>query len=310
MRKDPFLIRVPASTANLGPGFDSIGLAVNLFLEIEVRDSDRWEVISHGEGADEFACDESNFICQTALKAAAKFGKDLPPCQLKVMSDIPLAKGLGSSAAAIVAGIELANHKAQLNLTQSQKLELATEIEGHPDNVGASLYGGLFIGSKLGEEVYATSMPNLQFELVAVIPKEPLLTKLSRSVLPENVAFSQAVTASSVANLLVAALLQGNWNLAGEMMKRDRFHQPYRKQLVPHFEAVEQFGLENGAFGVFISGAGPTVLSCCEPGKGQELASLLGNEFTEMDIKLLQIESFGSRAIENCEFELQQVKRV
>lgn len=309
MRKDPFLIRVPASTANLGPGFDSIGLAVDLFLKVEVWESTRWEVISIGEGADEFACDESNFICQTALKAAAKFGKELQPCQLKVMSDIPLARGLGSSASAIVAGIELANHKAQLNLTQSQKLEIATEIEGHPDNVGASIFGGLFIGSKLEEEVFATSISTLPFELVAVIPKEPLLTKLARSVLPESVSFSHAVKASSVANLLVAALLQGNWNLAGKMMKRDHFHQPYRKQLVPHFDDIEQFGLENGAFGVFISGAGPTVLCCCESGKGQELSTLLGNEFSEMEIKLLQIESGGSGVIQNCELELQQ-KRV
>ena len=149
------LIKVPASTANLGPGFDSIGLALNLYLTLEVARSECWEVIPLTEELKEFPNDESNFIIRTAIEVAKTFETILAPCQIKVDSNIPLARGLGSSASAIVAGIELADQVGNLQLTKQQKFEIASKMEGHPDNVGASIFGGLVIGCQIGEEVDA-----------------------------------------------------------------------------------------------------------------------------------------------------------
>jgi homoserine kinase len=197
-------IKVPASTANLGPGFDSIGLAVDLFLRLEVELSSSWEFVAETKELEQFPRDEQHFICQVALKVAAKYGKTLHPCKVTLDSDIPVTRGLGSSAAAIVAGIELADLIGNLEMTKHEKLLFATEMEGHPDNVGASLYGGLVIGCYQQNQVEMLSIPNLSIEMVAVIPQEELLTKVARDVLPNTFPYEEAIKASSTANLLVA----------------------------------------------------------------------------------------------------------
>jgi homoserine kinase len=288
------MIKVPASTANLGPGFDSIGLAVDLYLTLEVERSDRWEFIPATRELEQFPRGEQHFICQIAKQVAAKYGTGLQPCRVKVESDIPLARGLGSSAAAIVAGIELADFIGNLGMSKHEKLVFATEVEGHPDNVGASLYGGLVIGCYHDKQVEMLSFPNLAVEIVAVIPEEELLTKVSREVLPNLFSYYEAVQASSTANLLVGALLSENWELAGKMMEQDLFHQLYRKPLIPFYDEVEKSAKANGAFGVALSGAGPTVICFTEQGKGMQLAQSLQQKFPIMDVKLLNIENKGS----------------
>jgi homoserine kinase len=291
---DRFVIKVPASTANLGPGFDSMGLAVDLYLTLEVEKSVKWEIESVCDELMGLPTDESHFICQIAIKTARKYGVELHPCTIKVDSDIPLARGLGSSAAAIVAGIELADMVGKLELTQKEKLLIATEVEGHPDNVGASLYGGLVIGSYQRDEVDMLSISNITFEMVAVIPDEILLTKDSRGVLPSEFSREAAIQASSTANLLVAALLTQNWKLAGKMMEQDLFHQPYRKPLINSYQEIEEIAKSHGAFGVALSGAGPTVLCFTEKGKGKQLVNGLQSAFSSMSAKLLNIDYTGS----------------
>jgi homoserine kinase len=294
IQNDRFVIKVPASTANLGPGFDSMGLAVDLYLTLEVEKSETWDIQSVCDELKDLPTDESHFICQIAIKTAENYGIDLHPCKIKVDSDIPLARGLGSSAAAIVAGIELADMVGRLELTQKEKLLIATKVEGHPDNVGASLLGGLVIGSYQQDEVDMLSISNIAFEMVAMIPEEILLTKDSRGVLPSEFSREAAIQASSTANLLVASLLTKNWKLAGKMMEQDLFHQPYRKPLINAYQEIEDIAKSHGAFGVALSGAGPTVLCFTEKGKGKQLAQGLQGAFSTMSAKLLNIDFTGS----------------
>jgi homoserine kinase len=297
-----FVIQVPASSANLGPGFDSIGIALDLFLNLEVEKSEKWECYSTSDELKNLPTDEQHFIIQIALQTANIYGRELHPCKITVESDIPLARGLGSSASAIIAGIELADYVGALGLSKEEKLLLATEIEGHPDNVGASLYGGLVIGSYQQGEVEVVSISDITFEMVAVIPKESLLTKDSRGVLPIEFSYQDSIRASSIANVLVGALLSQNWELAGKMMEKDIFHQPYRKPLIPFYDDVAIFAKAEGAFGVALSGAGPTVLCFCEEGKGILLEQSLKTAYPDMTAKMLSIDFTGSTVskLNNC----------
>lgn len=289
------IIDVPASTANLGPGFDSVGLALNLYLSLEVEKSDKWQIEMLSEELEVFPKDETNFIVSTATQIAEKYGKSLSPCSIKMKSDIPLARGLGSSAAAIVAAIELADHIAELNLSKEEKMKIASVMEGHPDNAGAALYGGLVVGTQIGEEVDFLTYKTQAFDIVMVVPKEELLTKASRGVLPSELAYGSAVRASSVSNVLVAALLQGNLKLAGKMMSKDLFHQPYRKSLVPELEQVEDLALQYGAFGVALSGAGPSVICFVEKGLGQEVIGCMEPYLPHVSFYSLHVDTEGSR---------------
>jgi homoserine kinase len=289
-----FIIKVPASSANLGPGFDSIGLAIGLYLTLEVTPSSSWEITSASPELCEFPTNQSHPIFQMANEVCIQFNQSLPTCQINMNSDVPLARGLGSSATAIVAAIELANHLCDLKLSKQEKLKLATMFEGHPDNVGASLFGGLVIGSYSAGEVDLLSVYELEFELVAYIPDEILLTKESRQVLPATLSLKEAAEASSLANVLVASLLSRNWQLAGKMMERDLFHQPFRKRLIRHYGGFERLAKANGAFGVALSGAGPTVLAFVEKQYRPQLVNKLSEVFSEERIRHLEIDFLGS----------------
>lgn len=307
LQDNRFFIKVPASSANLGPGFDSMGVAVDLYLTLHVEKSDRWQFSSSVEELNDLPKDKTHFVAQVAIDTAKKYGVVLPPLKVQMNSDIPLARGLGSSASAIVAGIELADAVGGLGLAIEEKLLLATQMEGHPDNVGASLYGGVVIGNYQQNEVDMLSFTNLSFEMAAVIPKEILLTKDSRNVLPDEFSRQEAIQASATANLLIAALLSGNLELAGKMMERDRFHQPYRRPLIPFYEDIEQAAKANGAFGAALSGAGPTVICFAEKGKGKQLSQSLQASFPNMTVRHLSIDPLGSRV--SCAEEILPVKK-
>jgi len=297
MKNDGMLrVRVPASSANLGPGFDSMGLAVNLYLTVEAERAESWEVIPLSKELSVFPTDERHFIVKMAQETAKKYGKEMPACRLAVSSEIPLTRGLGSSAAAIIAGIELANYFCALNLSRKDILDISAGIEGHPDNVGASIYGGLVVGSQLGADIDLTVVQTVNMDVVAVIPEEELLTESARAVLPDQLPFSEAVEASAVSNQLLAALFTENWDLAGKMMSCDRFHQPYRRGLIPWWEEVEKLAMEAGAFGTALSGAGPTILCLVEPGKGKSVASFLEGTLSSMRVVELEIDRAGSQA--------------
>ncbi|MFT4412955.1 homoserine kinase [Fredinandcohnia humi] len=296
MRSDDILqITVPGSTANLGPGFDSLGLAVNRYLTLQVEPSGEWEFIPLSNEIKDTPRGKENYIYMIASRVADLYNCDLPPCRVTVTSTIPLARGLGSSAAAIVAAIELVNERCNLQLSRHQKLSLACQFEGHPDNVGASLYGGLVIGSHRGSEhTDLIHVTDVDFEMVVVVPPYEVQTKDARSVLPAQLSYQEAVKASSISNVMVAALLTKDHIMMGKMMDLDLFHQKYRVQLLPEFHHVHRIAKAAGAFGVAISGAGPTVICLTERGQGKILKNVLTSEIENVLVEEVAIETKGS----------------
>ncbi|RFU64000.1 homoserine kinase [Peribacillus glennii] len=290
-----YSITVPASTANLGPGFDSIGLALGLYLKLDLQLSDQWEVIPLSEELAVFPSNEENYIISIARKIAAGYGKELHPCRIYISSEIPLTRGLGSSASAIVAGIELADAVAGLQLTKEEKNRHASTFEGHPDNAGASVFGGLVVGRHIEDKTDVLSFPLADVKVVAIIPDYELPTEDSRNVLPKSLPLSDAVQASAVSNVLLAALLTQQWSLAGQMMKNDRFHQPFRSHLVPHLAQAEKIAAQAGAFGTALSGAGPTVVcfTLCE--NAGTVKQRLTDAFPDFLIKEIEIDNHGSK---------------
>lgn len=281
-------LSVPATSANLGPGFDSVGLAVNLYLKIEILDvSDTW-YIQHDLGP-KVPHDERNLLLQTALKLAP----DLTPHQLKMVSDIPLARGLGSSSSVIVAGIELANQLANLNLSNEAKLALATEIEGHPDNVAPAIFGQLVIATSYAGQTSHVVAPMPETALLAFIPDYELKTKDARQVLPTEFAYADAVAASGIANVAVAALLAGNMPLAGQMMEADLFHESYRSQLVPEFKTIRALAHTEGAYATYLSGAGPTVMVLLPQEKVSQLKTKLEAQGFPGQVLALSVDQTG-----------------
>lgn len=281
-------IRIPATSANLGPGFDSCGIAVSQYLHIEVLENTKEWKILHSLGTD-IPTDETNLLIQTALKLAP----ELSPKVLKVTSDIPLARGLGSSSSVIVGGIELANRLGNLNLSQKDKLQIATEIEGHPDNVAPAIYGDFVVASYIDGEVHSVKHHFPMCDVIAYIPDVQLLTAESRSVLPSSIPYKEAVQASSIANVMIAAILNGNLPLAGIMMEKDRWHESYRKNLVPHLDEIRALGHKVGAYGAFLSGAGPTVLILSPEEKTDQMVQELEKLPLLATINVLSVDKEG-----------------
>lgn len=249
------IVRVPATSANLGPGFDSIGVAFHLYLTVIVEEATNQWRVNHALGSD-VPNDERNLIVQAALKVNPK----LSPHQLTVMSDIPVARGLGSSSTAIVAGVKIANALGEMNLSLAQQVTLATKMEGHPDNVAPAILGDVVVADYDGETATTVqlSLPD-DLKALAFIKKQPLLTSESRGVLADTLPRQQAILGSSVANLLVAALATGDWTTASQMMERDQFHENARTKLVPELPVIREAAHQLGIFGTYLSGAGPTI---------------------------------------------------
>lgn len=261
-------ITVPGSTSNLGAGFDSIGAALDLFLTINCKKAEKWRFVPISDQLKGIPEGTENIIYQSALHVAKDQGiETLPPYEVELQSEIPLARGLGSSGAAVAAGIELANQILELNLSEKQKVLYATEVEGHPDNVAPSILGGWIVAYYDQKDLTYIQKRKNQRDIVfvAIIPDFELETKKARGILPDSLSFAKSVEASAVANVSVAALFQEDYQTMGMMMDQDLFHQPYRKNLIPHFEELKTYMKEEGAYGTFLSGAGPTILSIIHP---------------------------------------------
>lgn len=269
-------IIVPATSANIGPGFDSVGVALSKYLEIVIMESSKDWFIEHDLG-ENIPTDASNLLIKTALRVTST----IQPHRIKMISDVPLARGLGSSSSVIVAGIELANQLANLNLTADEKLAIATEIEGHPDNVAPAIFGNLVISSYLNQKVSSIVADFPETAFIAFIPNYELKTSDSRGVLPSELSYKEAVAASSVANVAIAALLTGDLVKAGQAIQGDLFHERFRQQLVKEFSPIKALAKKEGAYATYLSGAGPTVMVLAS--KDKEETILAGLKALQLD---------------------------
>lgn len=242
-------VRVPATSANLGPGFDALGIALSLYNTFHFQ---REEVALEGEA--------DTLIHQAFRRVYQSLGKEAPPVRVSVAAEIPAARGLGSSAACIVGGILGANRFLGDPLSQGELLALATELEGHPDNVAPALLGGLQ-ASVVEEGVVRHGRLPLKkaYDFLALIPDFTLSTAEARRVLPKRLEFQQATANIARVSLLLTGFATGADALIRQGMK-DVLHEPYRASLIPGFEALRGTAYAAGALGCYLSGAGPTVM--------------------------------------------------
>ena len=258
-----FRLRLPGSTSNLGPGYDALGLALSIYNHITIKTRSRpgVSITVEGEGLGILSTDENNLIYHAANFTAQRAKKTLPGLDLHMQNHIPLARGLGSSSTAIVAGVVLANHLIGEPFSQNEMLNIATEIEGHPDNVSPCLLGG-FTASAIDNNRVACvhALPPTELRAVVAIPEFELKTKEARNALPDTLSLTDAVFSISRACLVTAAMITGDLNQLATGMQ-DRLHQPHRTKLIPGFDCILQKATENGALGAALSGAGPTLLA-------------------------------------------------
>jgi homoserine kinase len=253
-------VRVPATSANLGPGFDSFGLALPIVAEFELRPARTWSVAVDGV-AEGIPAGEDNLFIVGARATAKAIGAPLPAQHITQRSAIPLGRGLGSSAAAIVGGVVAANAMLGEPLERRALLRIAANVEGHADNVAAALYGAFTVAvpHQDGPVAVRLSFP-AAWRICLLVPAMPLATEKARGVLPAQVSRADAIFNLAHASALVAAVLKADGALLRVAM-RDRLHQPARLRLVPALDDVVRAATDAGAFGAALSGAGPTVLA-------------------------------------------------
>jgi len=299
-------VTVPATTANLGPGFDCIGAALTLYNELkftqeEVNQNQKLAINVTGVEAAKVATDESNLVYQAFAKFFQHIQQTPPSVEIEIKLGVPLARGLGSSATAIVGGLIGANLLAGEVLTPAQVMELAIEIEGHPDNVVPALLGGCRLAATSGMGWEICDIPWSQ-EVVPVvaIPDFELSTSEARQVLPIQVSREDAIFNTAHLGLLLRGLETGNQNWLRAALQ-DKLHQPYRKTLINNYDAINAAALSAGAYGMVISGAGPTLLALTNTSNSQAVATAMVSEWKNKGIKAqvqtLQIDNKGARSV-------------
>ena len=293
-----FNVKVPASSANLGSGFDTLAVALNLFTELEVESGDGG---IHIEGGPDLAGGD-NMIEHGIEIAARAANLPVPGCRIRVKSDIPVARGLGSSATALVAGLVVGNHLMDQPLSDQRLFELATAVEGHGDNVSASLFGGVTLSLISDRGVLYRRVPvSGDLRVVVFIPDALAFTVDARAVVPERIPRVDAVANVGRASLLVLSLMQGDFSALVEAM-RDSLHQPYRAMLFPHVDPMIEAAAAAGAYGACLSGAGPSVLSFVDAESASDVATALDNVAERIGVpgvaRLLDIEYEGATILQ------------
>jgi len=296
--------RVPASTSNLGAGFDALSLALQKYLRISLEPGGRHEILARGVSAEQIPATSENLILRVACSVARQRKKELPAFRMAIDNEIPLARGLGSSAAAIIAGITCYELAAEDKLSDQEIFRYAFEFEPHPDNLAAALRGGLVATAVTsGGEVLIAKLAVADGILpVIVIPAFELSTEKARGVLPQAYSRPDVVYNIQRSALTIAALTTGSWPMLGEAM-RDRIHQPYRARLVPGFEEILELTTP-GLIAVALSGAGPAVLGFARPEHAETVGRAIARVFEKHGVQatpvVVGIDTEG-RIIERCD---------
>jgi homoserine kinase len=259
-----FTVQVPATTANLGAGFDCLGLALGLYNTVQVEPSSALTLTIEGDGAATLPRDATNRVVRAMQLACDALGQPLPMVRLRMTNHVPLARGLGSSAAAAVGGLLAANHFYNDALSSDELLKLAVELEGHPDNVAPALLGGLCVVNMDGETPIAIKVAwPASLRCIVYVPDTPLPTAKARAVVPKEFSRADAVFNVGRAALFVAGITQGRFE-ALRLATQDRIHQPYRAPLITGFDAIVAAALQAGARGAFLSGAGSSIAALAD----------------------------------------------
>jgi len=310
-------VTVPATTANLGPGFDCIGAALSLynrfqFSRLEPSATEKLKITVTGQEAAKVKTDDSNLAYQAFIKLYGYLNQSPPPVAIHIDMQVPLARGLGSSATAIIGGLVGANELAGKPLSQVEMMQLAIELEGHPDNVVPALLGGcrlaasnaplqppLSKGGQGGSSWEICDIPwHPNIVPVVAIPDFELSTAEARKVLPAHYSKADAIFNAAHLGLLVRALESGNENWL-RCALQDKIHQPYRQSLIRGYEAVQQAALNAGAYGMVISGAGPTLLALTDVTSAsaveKAMAAAWGEFGVKADVRAIGLDTQGAQ---------------
>lgn len=295
-------VRVPGTTANCGPGFDALGMACTIYndLELTLYKDPRLCIEVEGEGVEAIPSDARNIAWKAAQLLLRRADAPFRGARMRMLNRIPLARGLGSSAAAIVAGLVAANAAIGAPFDRRALLQMATELEGHPDNVAPALYGGVTASVMAdGRAETLSFLPARPLRLIVAVPDFNLSTKRARQALPEHVSLADAVFNVSRAAQLVAALCKGELRYLAHALE-DRLHQPYRLPLVPGMQDVLAAARRAGAFGAALSGAGPCLIAFAEA-DAEEIGAAMVAAFVPHGVKarslVLDIDEKGAEII-------------
>ncbi|BCJ85947.1 homoserine kinase [Effusibacillus dendaii] len=268
-------VRIPATTANLGPGFDTFGMALSLYntLEADWSGNGQLRIEVTGDGAHLVPVNETNTVYKAMQQVFMEAGENELLTErglhIRIHNNVPVTRGMGSSATAIVGGLWAANEMLNYPLSEQKLVELAVRLEGHPDNVTPAIFGGVVVSGVVNEKVYVKrfSAP-IGMRCVVAVPDFQLATRTSRKALPPALPYADAVHNVNRASLMVAALSDGNLQMFCELME-DRLHEPYRMPLVPGMQKAIQFAREAGALAAVLSGSGPSLIAFCQEGAEQ-----------------------------------------
>lgn len=293
-------VRVPATSANLGPAFDSLGIALTCYNEYEFSIEDKNDIVF--EGVEKEFQNKNNIIFMAMKRVFDKYNFSFNGLRIKIIEqDIPISRGLGSSSSCIVAGLIGAFALMGKDVNKEEVLDLAVEIEGHPDNVCPAIFGGLISAIMLDDKRIIYNSVNVKegIKFIALIPKFKLSTEKARAILPSEVTFNDCIYNISRVALLISVFANGNYELLEEANK-DKIHQPFRSKLIKDFDIVYNKAIELGGLSCFLSGAGPTLMTIIKEENNKfvdKFKKFMNENNIDWDIKELIIDKQGAKVL-------------
>ncbi|RKD28795.1 homoserine kinase [Thermohalobacter berrensis] len=291
-------IRVPATSANIGPGFDCLGIALNMYNTFFIEEIEKGVII---EGCEDKFCNENNLVYSAMKKSFEKLGYKYKGIKINIKGQIPVSRGLGSSAACILAGVIGANEIASAGLNREEILQLATEIEGHPDNVTPALFGGMTASVYEKNRVYYSNIKIQKgLKFCTLIPDFQLSTAKARAVLPKKIDYEDGVFNVGRVSLMISALTNGQFDLI-KIASKDKLHENYRGNLIRNYHNIVRECEKLDSLGTFLSGAGPTIMAVLEEDNKDfynNIKKFLYNLEDNWEVKELQID-YNGVVIEN-----------